>query len=131
LATAASRHRLDTLAIDGGQGDAVVFAHGTLMDRTMFGPQRRWPTNTARWPDDPRARTAHVHDGDDLDDLVADCDAVLDGAAIGSCVLGGMSSGGFVALRFALAHPSASTAWSSSTPLSSHIPTTSGTSTRG
>jgi pimeloyl-ACP methyl ester carboxylesterase len=63
LATAASRHRLDTLATDGGQGDAVVFAHGTLMDRTMFAPQQAALADDYRTiADDRRARTAHAHE---------------------------------------------------------------------
>src|SRR5512132_1739918 len=34
---------IDRTVIDRGEGTAVVFTHGTLMDHTMFAPQiRRW-----------------------------------------------------------------------------------------
>ena len=32
-------HRSETVSTDRGSGDPIVFAHGTLMDRTMFDPQ--------------------------------------------------------------------------------------------
>ncbi|PSP52576.1 alpha/beta hydrolase, partial [Halobacteriales archaeon QH_7_68_42] len=38
-ARAMYRYRADALADDRGNGPALVCAHGTLMDRTMFAPQ--------------------------------------------------------------------------------------------
>lgn len=89
-----------------GAGPAVVFSHGTLMDATMFDPQldhlaargyRALAYNSRVLAGAPAPHT--------LDDLVEDCRALLDGLAIGKCVLAGMSVGGFMALEFALAHP--------------------------
>lgn len=100
------RHRLETVATDRGTGPPVVFSHGTLMDWTMFEPQLDALADDYRTVAyNHRARTEHGHEPYDLDDLVEDCEAVLDAAGIDSCVLAGMSMGGFMALRFALAHP--------------------------
>lgn len=105
-ATEMYRRRIDALATDRGDGPPVVFAHGTLMDRTMFDPQVDALSGDYRTVAyDLRARTEHAHEPYDLDDLVADCVAVFDGIGTDSAVLAGMSMGGFVALRFALAHP--------------------------
>ncbi|WP_440769079.1 alpha/beta fold hydrolase [Natronorubrum sp. DTA28] len=105
-ATAMYRTRTDAVTTERGDGRPVVFAHGTLMDRTMFRPQLE-----ALAPDyraiayDLRARTDRYAPGYDLGDLVEDCDALLDGIGEESAVIGGMSMGGFMALRFALAYP--------------------------
>ncbi len=99
------RHRTETLVDDHGDGPAVVFLHGSLMDRTMFAPQVEALTAEYRVVTyDLRARTDRWQGPYDLDDLVADCRLVLDTLDIDSCVLVGMSMGGFVATRFALAH---------------------------
>ncbi|WP_436343506.1 alpha/beta fold hydrolase [Natronorubrum sp. FCH18a] len=105
-ATTLYRTRTATVTTDRGEGQPVVFAHGTLMDREMFRPQLE-----ALAPDyravayDLRARTDQYAPAYDLSDLVADCDALLDGIGEESAVIGGMSMGGFVALRFALEYP--------------------------
>jgi len=105
-ATRMYRHRPETLSVDRGDGPAVVFSHGTLMDRTMFEPQ------VEAFADDyrvvaynHRARTEHWQGDYDLDDLTDDCRTLLDAMDIDSCVLAGMSMGGFMALRFALRYP--------------------------
>jgi pimeloyl-ACP methyl ester carboxylesterase len=105
-AQAMYRHRTDTLVADRGSGPALLCLHGTLMDRTMFDPQAAALTDDYRVVAyDARARTDRYRGPYDLADLVADCRAVLDAVGLDSCVLAGMSMGGFVALRAALTHP--------------------------
>jgi len=100
------RHRTDTLVEDRGDGPALVCVHGTLMDRTMFRPQATALSDDYRVVTyDSRARTDRWQGPYDLADLVEDCRAVLDAVDVDSCVLAGMSMGGFVALRVALAYP--------------------------
>jgi pimeloyl-ACP methyl ester carboxylesterase len=89
-----------------GSGPAVVFSHGTLMDRTMFAPQVEALADAYRVVCfDSRARAGSAERSHDLRDLVADCVRLLDGLGIERCVLAGMSVGGFMALELALAHP--------------------------
>lgn len=105
-ATMLYRHRAEAVSTDVGEGDPVVFAHGTLMDRTMFDPQLaalRGEYRAVAY--DLRARTDRCADEYYLSDLVEDCAAFLDGKGIDSCVLGGMSMGGFMAMRFAVEYP--------------------------
>ena len=105
-ATAMYRSRTDALTTDVGEGRPVVFAHGTLMDRTMFAPQLEALRDEYRAVAyDLRARTDRYAPGYDLWDLTDDCAALLDGIGEDSAVIAGMSMGGFMALRFALAHP--------------------------
>lgn len=105
-ATAMYRERPESLLTEAGSGSPVVFAHGTLMDRTMFEPQLRALSDEYRCVAyDLRARTEWYAPAYDLDDLVADCAAVLDALGEQSAVVAGMSMGGFMALRFALTHP--------------------------
>lgn len=104
--TSLYRHRNDVNSTDRGDGPAVVFSHGTLMDRTMFDPQVAALSDDYRVVAyDSRARTDRWRGPYDLDDLVEDCVALLDAKGIDECVLAGMSMGGFMGLRFALAHP--------------------------
>jgi len=100
------RARADTVATERGSGPPLVLAHGTLMDRTMFDPQLEALSDTARViAYDLRARTDRWQGPYDLYDLADDCAALLDAHGIDSCVLGGMSMGGFMALRFADRYP--------------------------
>jgi len=99
-------HRSETVSTDRGSGDPIVFAHGTLMDRTMFDPQIEALSDEYRTVAyDLRARTDRYAEPYDLDDLVADTVRFLDARDIDSCVLCGMSMGGFMGLKFALQHP--------------------------
>lgn len=100
------RARPETVATDRGDGPPLVLSHGTLMDRTMFAPQ------VAAFSDDyrvvaydSRARTDRYAGPYDLYDLADDCAALMDAKGIDSTVLGGMSMGGFMALRFAERYP--------------------------
>jgi pimeloyl-ACP methyl ester carboxylesterase len=100
------RTRPETVATDRGEGPAVVLCHGTLMDRTMFDPQVAALADDYRVVAyDTRARTDRYADSYDLYDLADDCAALLDAKGIDSCVLGGMSMGGFMTLRFAERYP--------------------------
>ncbi|WP_435101703.1 alpha/beta fold hydrolase [Halarchaeum sp. P4] len=100
------RRRADVLSTDRGSGPAVVFAHGTFMDRTMFDPQVAELAPDYRCVAyDSRARTDSYAGDYDLDDLAADCVELMDGKGIDSAMLVGMSVGGFTALRVALDYP--------------------------
>ena len=100
------RHRPETVATDRGEGAPLVLCHGTLMDRTMFTPQVDALEDEFRVVAyDTRARTDRYVGPYDLYDLADDCAALLDALGIDSCVLGGMSMGGFMALRFAERYP--------------------------
>lgn len=91
---------------EAGTGEAVVLAHGTMMDRSMFAHQLAALSGSARIiAIDQRARTEIWRGPYSLDDLADDCIDLLDALGIERCVLGGMSMGGFMALRFALRHP--------------------------
>jgi pimeloyl-ACP methyl ester carboxylesterase len=109
LAARAYRTRPDAYASTEGTLDetpSLLLAHGTLMDHGMFDPQLadlRDDHHVAAY--DLRARTEFWAGPYDLDDLVADCDAVMDGLGLDQPVLGGMSMGGFMAIRYALDHP--------------------------
>jgi pimeloyl-ACP methyl ester carboxylesterase len=105
-ATDRYRKRPETVVTDRGEGPAVVFAHGTLMDRTMFDPQVRALSDEYRTVAyDLRARTDQYAGPYDLYDLADDAAALTDALDIDSFVLCGMSMGGFMALRFAERYP--------------------------
>jgi pimeloyl-ACP methyl ester carboxylesterase len=100
------RNRVGTVSTELGTGPPVVFSHGTLMDRTMFAPQLEALAGDYRCiAYDSRARTDQYATEYDLWDLVEDCRAVLDAKGVESCVLVGMSVGGFTGLRFAHRYP--------------------------
>ena len=107
-ATEMYRHRTETLSVDRGEGPPLVLCHGTLMDWTMFQPQLDALADDYRVVTyNNRARTDNWQGPYDLDDLADDCRTVMDAKGIDSAVLGGMSMGGFMALRFALRYPDA------------------------
>jgi pimeloyl-ACP methyl ester carboxylesterase len=92
----------------GGDGPVVVLAHGFLMDRSMFKPQveaLRRVYRVVTW--DERGFGDTVYDGKPFTywDLATDCVALLDHLGIDRAVIGGMSQGGFISLRVALADP--------------------------
>lgn len=103
LATEMYRERTDALVTERGDGPPVVFAHGALMDRTMFRPQLRALSEEYRVAAyDLRARTEHWMGPYDLSDLADDCEALLDALDVQSPVFVGMSMGGFIGLELAL-----------------------------
>jgi pimeloyl-ACP methyl ester carboxylesterase len=92
----------------GGDGPAVLFSHGFLMDHEMFEPQVRALAPDYRcitW--DERAFGQTAFDGNDFTywDSAADAIGLLDHLGIDRAVLAGMSQGGFLSLRAALAAP--------------------------
>lgn len=93
----------------GGDGPALVFSHGLLMDHEMFGPQLhvfRHHYRCITWDERGHGRTA----GDTIApftyyDSADDLDALLTHLGIDQAVLLGMSQGGYLSLRCALKHP--------------------------
>jgi len=99
-----------TIAYDdtGGSGPAVVLGHGFLMDRTMFEHQVKALRDSHRvitW--DQRGFGETVYDDHPFTfwDSAADILALMDHLGIDHAVVGGMSQGGFLALRVALLAP--------------------------
>lgn len=91
---------------DTGEGPAVLWSHGFLMDLTMFDPQVEGLDGFrhVRWDERGFGRTESDADftyWDSADDAVA----LLDHLGIDQAVFAGMSQGGFLSLRAALAHP--------------------------
>jgi pimeloyl-ACP methyl ester carboxylesterase len=92
----------------GGGLPPVVLAHGLLMDHEMFAPQlealaSRWRIIT--WDARCHGETETTDDPFTYWDLADDLKGLLDHLGIAQAVIGGMSQGGFVALRFALKYP--------------------------
>ena len=107
LARRAYRNRTDLYREEGDEdAPTVLFAHGTLMDRTMFDSQIEAVAEAGYHAVafNLRARTEYHEPAYDLDDVVGDTAALLDNLGVDSCVLVGMSMGGFMGLRFALRH---------------------------
>src|SRR6202171_6090576 len=97
-------HEEDT----GGRLPAVVLAHGLLMDHEMFAPQVEALRSRYRiitWDARGHGETETTDDPFTYWDLADDLRRLLDHLGIARAVVGGMSQGGFVALRFALAYP--------------------------
>jgi 3-oxoadipate enol-lactonase len=90
----------------GGDGPAILWSHGFLMDHTMFDPQVEGldAYRHIRWDERGFGRTESTGPftyWDSADDAIA----LLDHLDIDRAVLAGMSQGGFLSLRAALAHP--------------------------
>jgi pimeloyl-ACP methyl ester carboxylesterase len=92
----------------GGDLGAVVLAHGLLMDGQMFAPQieGRGPgCRIVTWDARCHGETESTDDPFSYWDLADDLKGLLDHLGIAKAVVGGMSQGGFTALRFALKYP--------------------------
>ena len=92
----------------GGDGPAVVFSHGFLMDHEMFAPQvgaLRGSCRIITW--DERGFGDTDFDGQPFSfwDSARDCLGLLDLLDIDRALLAGMSQGGLLSLRAALAAP--------------------------
>lgn len=92
----------------GGDGPAVILAHGFLMDHEMFAPQVAALSDRYRvitW--DERGFGLTEYDGEPFTywDSASDCLGLLDHLGIDRAVVGGMSQGGFLSLRTALTAP--------------------------
>jgi len=93
----------------GGDGPAIVFSHGLLMDGSMFAPQvqaLRGAWRCITWDERGHGQTATGTCApfsyyDSADDVVA----LLAHLGIGRAVFAGMSQGGYLSLRAALRHP--------------------------
>jgi pimeloyl-ACP methyl ester carboxylesterase len=91
----------------GGSGPAVVFSHGFLMDHEMFAPQVAALSDEFRcitWDERGFGQT-EAHGPFTYWDSGRDCLALLDHLGLDGAVLAGMSQGGFLSMRAALAHP--------------------------
>lgn len=92
----------------GGSGLPLVLAHGWLMDADMFAPQEAALGSRHRvitWDGRGHGRTESTAEPFTYWDSADDLRGVLDHLGIERAVVGGMSQGGFVALRFALRYP--------------------------
>ena len=92
----------------GGNLPPLVLAHGLLMDHEMFAPQveaLRSQCRVVTWDARCHGETETTDDSFSYWDLADDLKGLLDHLGIARAVVGGMSQGGFVALRFALNHP--------------------------
>jgi 3-oxoadipate enol-lactonase len=92
----------------GGDGPPVILSHGFMMSGEMFVHQveaLREDHRVITW--DERGFGMTEFDGQPFTywDSAADCLALLDHLGIERAVLGGMSQGGFLSLRAALAAP--------------------------
>jgi 3-oxoadipate enol-lactonase len=91
-----------------GDGLPVVLSHGFLMDGDMFAPQvaaLRGNHRVVTWDQRGHGRTVSTPDPFTYWDSADDLAALLDHLRIERAVVGGMSQGGFVSMRFALRHP--------------------------
>lgn len=92
---------------DPYEAPAVLFCHGFLMDHTMWEPQVEALSprfRCVRWDERGFGRTP-AHEPFTYWDLADDAVGLLDHLGIERAVLVGMSQGGYLALRAALAHP--------------------------
>jgi 3-oxoadipate enol-lactonase len=92
----------------GGTLPPIVLAHGLLMDHEMFAPQLDALSSRRRvitWDARCHGQTETSDDPFTYWDLADDLRGLLDHLGIERAVIGGMSQGGFVAMRFALKHP--------------------------
>lgn len=92
----------------GGDGPVIVFSHGLFMNADMFAPQVAALRDRYRcisWDERGHGRTGEATEPFTYWDSADDLDALLDFLGVGSAVLAGMSQGGYLSLRCALAHP--------------------------
>jgi 3-oxoadipate enol-lactonase len=92
----------------GGDGPAIIFGHGFLMDHTMFDAQLRLLAPNYRViRHDQRGFGQTQTDGKPFSywDCAEDAAGLCEHLGIKKAVFGGMSQGGFVSLRVALRYP--------------------------
>lgn len=95
-------------AESGGTGMPLVLSHGFLQDGEMFEPQVRDLAGRHRiitWDQRGHGRTVSTPEPFSYWDSADDLAALLDHLGIERAVIGGMSQGGFISLRFALRYP--------------------------
>lgn len=94
--------------VQEGSGDPVVFAHGFVMDHTMFAPQFEDLPDRYRcvaWDMRGHGLSGHPDGPWTLDEIVNDLIAFIRAVEAAPCHLAGMSIGGMLALRVALREP--------------------------
>lgn len=92
----------------GGNGPAIVFSHGYLMDHEMWAPQVEAFRDTNRcitWDERCWGPTETADAPFTYWDLADDCLGLMDHLGIQQAVLAGMSQGGFLSMRAALKAP--------------------------
>ena len=92
----------------GGGGLPLILGHGFLMDHDMFEPQVRALAGSRRvitWDQREHGHTVSTPERFTYWDSAEDLAGLLDHLGVETGVIGGMSQGGFIALRFALVHP--------------------------
>ncbi len=92
----------------GGDEDVIVFSHGLFMDHTMFDPQVRafeGRRRCIRWDERGHGQTESTDDAFTYWDSANDLLGLLDHLGVERAVLAGMSQGGYLSLRAALAAP--------------------------
>ena len=92
----------------GGAGPAVLFSHGFLMDHEMWEPQVEALADRYRcvtWDERGFGQTVSSAAPFTYWDLADDAVGLLDHLGIEQAVWCGMSQGGFLSFRAALAHP--------------------------
>jgi len=91
-----------------GQGLPLVLAHGFLMDHEMFAPQVAALGSRHRlvtWDERGHGQTETTAEDFTYWDSAEDLRGLLDTLGIARAVVGGMSQGGFLSMRFALRYP--------------------------
>lgn len=92
----------------GGAGTPMVFSHGLLMDHEMFVPQVdafRSQHRVVTWDERCHGKTETTSDPFTYWDSAEDLHGLLAHLGIDRAIVGGMSQGGFLSLRFAIKHP--------------------------
>jgi pimeloyl-ACP methyl ester carboxylesterase len=92
----------------GGEGMPVVFSHGLLMDHEMFAPQVKALRSQYRvitWDERCHGLTETTTEPFSYWDSADDLAGLLTHLGIERAVMGGMSQGGLLSLRFALRYP--------------------------
>ena len=92
----------------GGAGLALVLSHGFLQDSSMFDAQVRHLRPRHRvitWDQRGHGSTVSTPEAFTYWDSADDLAALLDHLSVNRAVVGGMSQGGFISLRFALRYP--------------------------
>jgi pimeloyl-ACP methyl ester carboxylesterase len=100
--------RVDPYVIEAGSGPAVVLLHAFPLNASMWSAQREALGGSYRvlCPDQRGfGGTQLGHDDPSLDEVADDVAAMLDARKVETCVLGGLSMGGYLAMAFLRRHP--------------------------
>jgi len=94
---------------DEGTGpETIVFSHGLLLDGTIFAHQIKHLKNRYRcicYDHRGQGASECTEHGLDMDALTEDAAALIEALGVGPCHFVGLSMGGFVGLRLAIARP--------------------------